>query len=177
MIPELANIWKEFKKGEYKMRKLKNEYKSFLDDIEKNVKDKEDLEYIKERFTSFLDVVIDEIDGILDYKQEEMKQIEDTQNKLNGKIEQMQQVIDNIEKDIYAEDGFDFEIVCPYCNYEFIIDVDENKTEIECPECQNVIELDWSGDVEGESGTQGCLGGNCHGCHGCDDENEEDDDM
>ena len=106
-----------------------------------------------------------------------MKQIEDTQNKLNGKIEQMQQVIDNIEKDIYAEDGFDFEIVCPYCNYEFIIDVDENKTEIECPECQNVIELDWSGDVEGESGTQGCLGGNCHGCHGCDDENEEDDDM
>lgn len=155
------NTWKEFKKGEYKMRKLKNEYKSFLDDIEKNIKNKEDLDYIKERFVSFVDTVLDEMDSILEYKQEEMAKIEDTQKQLNEKMGQMQQVIDNIEKDIYAEDGFDFEIVCPYCNYEFIIDVDENKTEIECPECQNVIELDWSGDVEeGEednNNESGCL--------------------
>ncbi len=179
MIPEHANIWKEFKKGEYKMRKLKNGYKSFLDDIEKNIKNEEDLAYIKERFASFLDVVLEEMDYILDFKQEEMERIEDTQNEISEKIGQMQQVIDNIEKDIYAEDGFDFEIVCPYCNNEFIIDVDENKTEIECPECQNVIELDWSGDVEGEE-PQGCSG-SCHGCHGCEEENseekEEEDDM
>ena len=174
MIPELVNIWKEFKKGEDKMKKLKNEYKSFLDDIEKNIKNKEDLDYIKERFVSFVDVVLDEMDYILDYKQEEMEKIEDTQKQLNAKMGQMQQVIDHIEKDIYAEDGFDFEIVCPYCNYEFIIDVDENKTEIECPECQNVIELDWSGEVEEGEDSQGCSG-NCHGCQGCDDEGEEDD--
>lgn len=154
------------------MGNLKNEYKSFLDDIEKNIKNKEDLEYIKGRFASFLDVVLDQMDYILNYKTEEMQKLEDTQNQLNTKIEQMQKVIDNIEKDIYADDGFDFEIVCPYCNYEFIIDVDENKTEIECPECQNVIELDWSGDVE-EENNQGCSG-ECHGCHGCED---EDDDM
>lgn len=159
------------------MRKLKNEYKSFLDDIEKNVKNKEDLDYIKGRFTAFIDVVLDEIDYILDYKQEEMDKIEDTQNQLNEKIGQMQQVIDNIEKDIYAEDGFDFEIVCPYCNYEFIIDVDENKTEIECPECQNIIELDWSGEVDDEVDNQGCQHGSCSGCHGCDEQDEEDDDM
>ena len=149
---------------------LKNEYKSFLDDIEKNIKNKEDLEYVKGRFTTFLDVVLDQMDYIMDYKKEEIAKLEDTQNKLSLQIGQMQQVIDNIEKDIYAEDGFDFEIVCPYCNYEFIIDVDENKTEIECPECQNIIELDWSGDVDGEN--KGCSG-NCHGCHDCD----EDDDM
>lgn len=152
------NTWKEFKKGEYKMKKLKNEYRSFLDDIEKNIKNKEDLDYIKERFVSFVDTVLDEMDSILEYKQEEMAKIEDTQKQLSEKMGQMQQVIDNIEKDIYTEDGFDFEIVCPYCNYEFIIDVDENKTEIECPECQNVIELDWSGDVEeGENNEGGCL--------------------
>ena len=160
------------------MRKLKNEYKSFLDDVEKNIKNEEDLEYIRKRFASFLDIVIEEIDCILDYKQEEMDKIENTQNQLSAKIGQMQQVIDNIEKDIYAEDGFDFEIVCPYCNYEFIIDVDENKTEIECPECQNVIELDWSGEVDDGEESQGCSG-NCHGCHGCEEENnqEDDDDM
>lgn len=161
------------------MRKLKNEYKSFLDDVEKNVKNKEDLDYIKGRFTTFIDVVLDEIDYILEYKQEEMDKIEDTQNQLNEKIGQMQQVIDNIEKDIYAEDGFDFEIVCPYCNYEFIIDVDENKTEVECPECENVIELDWSGEVDEEIENQNCQGGSCSGCHGCEeqDQQQEDDDM
>ena len=159
------------------MRKLKNEYKSFLDDIEKNIKNEEDLEYIRKRFASFLDIVIEEIDYILDYKQEEMDKIENTQNQLTAKIGQMQQVIDNIEKDIYAEDGFDFEIVCPYCNYEFIIDVDENKTEIECPECQNVIELDWSGEIDDEASNHDCTG-DCHGCHGCEEEKDpEDDDM
>lgn len=174
MIPERANIWKEFKKGEYKMRKLKNEYKSFLDDIEKNIKDKEDLNYIQKRFASFLDVVLEEMDYILDYKEEEMQKLEDTQKQLDNKIGQMQQVIDNIEKDIYLEDGFDFEIVCPYCNYEFIIDVDENKTEIECPECQNIIELDWTGEIEEGEEQEDCSG-SCSGCHGCDTQENEDD--
>ena len=113
------------------MRKLKNEYKSFLDDVEKNIKNEEDLTYVKERFATFLDVVLEEVD--------------------------------------------DFEIVCPYCNYEFVIDVDENKTEVECPECQNVIELDWTGDIDGEDNDLGECMGNCHGCHGCEEEENEDD--
>jgi len=177
LTPELANIWKEFKKGEDKMRKLKNEYKSFLDDIEKNIKNEEDLKYVQERFLSFLDVVLEEMDYVLQYKQEEMDKIENTQNQLEEKIGKIEQVVGNIEKDIYSEDGFDFEIVCPYCNYEFIIDVDENKTEIQCPECQNVIELDWTGgelEEDANDYQDGCLGGNCHGCHGCDEENEDD---
>ena len=45
------------------------------------------------------------------------------------------------------EDGFDFEIICPYCNAEFIADV-ESKSNIKCPECQNTIELDWNGGEE-----------------------------
>ena len=83
------------------------------------------------------------------------------------------EVLDNIEKDIYADGEFDFEIVCPYCDYEFFIDVDENRTEVTCPECQNVIELDWSGDTDEEENNHNC-NGSCSGCHGCD---EEDDDM
>lgn len=156
---------------------LKNEYKSFLDDIEKNIKNKEDLEYVKGRFASFLDIVLDQMDYIMEYKKEEIAKLEDTQNKLSSQIGQMQQVIDNIEKDIYTEDGFDFEIVCPYCNYEFIIDVDENRTEIECPECQNIIELDWSGDIDGEGEENNGCSGECYGCHGCEEDKDEDDDM
>ena len=156
------------------MRIIKNEYKSFLEDIEKNIKDKEDLQYIKQRFASFLDVVLDQMDYIMDYKQDEITKLENTQRKLVSQINQMQQVIEHIEDDIYSEDGFDFEIVCPYCNYEFIIDVDENKTEVKCPECENIIELDWSGDVDGEEKSQGgCQGGSCHGCNGCSDEEDD----
>lgn len=153
------------------MGSIKNEYKSFLDDIEKNIKNKEDLEYIKKRLSSFVDVILEKVDDIANYRKEEIEQLEERQNEIEEKMSKMQGIIDNIEKDIYAEEGFDFEIVCPYCNYEFIIDVDENKTEIQCPECQNIIELDWSGDIEG-NGEEGCSG-NCSGCHDCD----EDDDM
>ena len=84
-------------------------------------------------------------------------------------MNKMQQIIDNIEKDIYSEDGFDFEIICPYCDNQFVIDVDEDKTEVECPVCNNIIELDWSGDVEEDSECNG----SCSGCHGCDEEQEK----
>lgn len=150
---------------------IKNEYKSFLDDIEKNIKNKEDLDYVKKRFASFVDIMLEQIEYIMDYKKEEMEKMEKTQKQIEEKVEKMQAVLNNIEKDIYSEDGFDFEIVCPYCNYEFVIDLDENKAEVECPECRNTIELDWTGDIDEQM--DGCSG-SCHDCHGCDD---EDDDM
>lgn len=156
------------------MGTIKNEYKSFLDDIENNIKNKEDLEYIKKRFSVFADAMLNQMDDVIEYKKDKIEELEKKQQQIEEKMSKMQDVIDNIEKDIYAEDGFDFEIVCPYCNYEFIIDVDENKTEIECPECKNTIELDWTGDIDDEGA--GCSG-NCHGCHGCGSEEETDDDM
>ncbi|MCI8411305.1 MAG: hypothetical protein HFJ40_02445 [Clostridia bacterium] len=153
------------------MGSIKNEYKSFLDDIEKNIKNKEDLEYIKKRLSSFVDVIVEKVDDIANYRKEEIEQLEERQNEIEEKMSKMQGIIDNIEKDIYAEEGFDFEIVCPYCENEFIIDVDENKTEVECPECSNIIELDWSGDTENDDHS---CSGHCGGCSGCGD---EDDDM
>lgn len=154
---------------------LKDEYKNFLDDIENNIRNKEDLEYIKKRFADFVDKILNHIDYIVGYKKQEIESLEDTQKQLIERIDKMQKVIDNIEKDIYSDEGFDFEIVCPYCNYEFVIDMDEEKTEIECPECKNMIELDWSGDPSEDDECNG----HCSGCSGCDDleENDEDDDM
>ena len=171
MIQEHANIWKEFKKGDNAMGLLKNEYKSFLDDMEKNIKNKEDLEYIKKRFTDFLGIMIEQMDNMMEYKAEQIEKLEESQKQFEEKMSKMQQILDNIEKDIYAEDGFDFEIICPYCNYQFVIDMDEDKTDIECPECQNIIELDWTGDIDED---ESCTG-SCHGCHGCHDEDEDDD--
>ena len=124
------------------MIKLKDEYDKFIQDIEKEIKDEKQIEYIKVRFAMFVDKVIDQIDMILDYKEERMIELEEKQKEIENKVANMQQIIDNIEKDIYSEEGFDFEIICPYCDNQFVIDVDENRTEVECPVCNNVIELD-----------------------------------
>ena len=151
------------------MAKLREEYKNFLEDIEKNLKNKEDLEYIRIRFSMFVDKVIDEMDMLVEYKEQKMNEIEEKQKEIEEKMSKMQQIIDNIEKDIYSDEGFDFEIICPYCDNQFVIDVDEDKTEVECPVCNNIIELDWSGDVEEDSNCNG----SCSGCHGCGEEMEE----
>ena len=42
------------------MTGLKEEYTKFLADLEKNIKNEEDLNYIKQRFASFVDVIIDQ---------------------------------------------------------------------------------------------------------------------
>ena len=153
------------------MSSLKNEYKSFLDDIEKNIKNPQDLEYIKERFAKFMDVIIEKIDNILDSKNEQLEHLLKMQTSLEKRMDKMQNILDNIEKDIYSDEGFDFEIICPYCNYEFIADIDDSKTEVQCPECKNMIELDWSG--ENDEDPDECSG-HCSGCSGCDPEEEQD---
>lgn len=106
----------------------------------------------------------------------EIKELKENQKIMNEKMDKMQQVVDHIKTDIYDDEGFDLEIVCPYCEHEFVIDSDENQNAIECPECKNIIELDWSGDLYDEE-DDGCSG-HCCGCSGCgdsDEENEEDD--
>ena len=94
------------------MSKFKNEYKSFLDDIEKNIKNPDDLNYIKERFAKFMDVVIEKMDQVLDFKNQELDHLLEMQKGLENRMDKMQRIIDNIEKDIYSDEGFDFEIIC-----------------------------------------------------------------
>ena len=179
MTQELANTWKEYRKVKLMSYFLKDEYRKFLEDIEKNIKNEEDLSYIKKRFSEFMEKFIEKMDTNVTLKEEKIEMLEQNQKLLEKKMEKMQEILDNIEKDIYAEDGFDFEIVCPYCNYEFVVDMDENQKEVKCPECNNIIELDWSGNPEDDECT-----GHCSGCSGCDSDNEdnfendsEDDDM
>ncbi len=102
---------------------------------------------------------------------EEMKELKENQKILNDKMTHIQDVIGHIENDIYFDSDFDFEIVCPYCEYEFVIESDNDKSEIECPKCKNVIELDWSGDLDEDDECSG----HCHGCSGCESSDEEDD--
>lgn len=87
-------------------------------------------------------------------------ELEEKQEKLTNAVLKMRETLNLIKSDIYEDDdgNYDFEIVCPYCNHEFLADIDDDlNDEIECPECHNIIELDWN-DEE-----------NCEECHkeGC----------
>ena len=108
-----------------------------------------DVDFVKEKFTELSVFFIDIIDKLTSITNARLNEIEESQREIDNKISKVQSVVNNIENDIYADDeNCEFEIICPYCNYQFVTDIDsEINEEVECPECHNVIELDWN---EGE---------------------------
>lgn len=143
------------------MSDIKGKYKKIMEDLENNIKNPEDLFYAKEKIMELTTIFIDIIDRLTVLTDARIKEIEARQEEINLKIDSVQSMVDEIEGDIYEdEDSYEFEIVCPYCNYQFTTDIeDEEKDEIKCPKCNNIIELDWN-EEEG-----GC-DGNCSHCYG-----------
>ena len=144
---------------------LKNEMDSFYKDLDENIKNEDEREYIKIRTSELIEAVIDEIDDLVNLKEETLKEILRKQEQDDRKIQELQKRIDYVYQDIY-EDEDDFTIECPYCNTEFDAYVDEDLTEIRCPECSNLIELDWSGNIDDDDDHGDC-NGNCNHCGGC----------
>ena len=183
------------------MAEMKEEFHKFLDDLDKNVKYQDDLIYVKARTTVFMNAVLDYVDYILKYKENQINAIEQIQSQLEKKMNGIQEDIAEIQQDIYIEDmddlteeqiaelqemnsfkephdeDYDTEIVCPYCESEFLVDLSQELNEVQCPECNNIIELDWTGNEEEEpKNNSGCGAGHCSQCPGCTPiENEEDD--
>lgn len=159
------------------MSELSKKYENIMDDIENNIKNPDDLNYIKDKIADLSMLFIDIIDRMTELTELKMSDIEEKQNLIEARLSKVEESVNDIEKDIYAEDNYDFEIVCPYCNNEFIAEYmseTEIKKEIQCPECKNVIELGWNEDDEGFSGCNG----SCSSCGGCGSfEDSEDDDM
>lgn len=163
------------------MSNLNKEYDKIISEIEKSISNEQEREIVKQKISELSMLFINTIDKMSDIVDNKLKDMEEKQNNLDTKISKLQKVIDEIESDIYDEQvgEYDFEIVCPYCNNEFVTDLsmmNEEKTEIRCPECNNIIELDWNDEED-----EGCTG-HCSSCHGCDsdeyleydDENEDD---
>lgn len=136
------------------MKEINEDLKNIMDELEKNIKNQEDLEYIKSKFSNMFLEVLNNLATKIENLEQKQQELEDSVNQ--------------IEKELFIEEDFTFEIVCPYCNIEFETDIKDDLTEVKCPECGNKIELDWN-----ESEGIGCMG-NCSGCSGCSD---EDDDM
>ena len=150
------------------MADLNIKFKQILDEIEENLQNKEDLEYVKTQIFKLYNLFFDEMSKIEETVSTKMETIASAEAVLQEKVEKLENKIKTMEKELFLEDEeSDFSITCPYCNNEFVVDYDELKDEVECPECNNIIELDW-----GEDEKEGCSG-NCCGCRKHENEDED----
>ena len=144
------------------MSDIKGKYKKILEDLENNIKNQEDLLYAKEKVMELTLIFMDIVDRLTALTDARIKEIEEKQEEIDNRINSVQSIVDEIEGDIYEDDdNYEFEIVCPYCNYEFTTDIaDGEKEEIKCPQCNNIIELDWNSEEEYSP-----CSGDCSHCH------------
>lgn len=162
------------------MSNLSDEYQKIMNNLEKQITDQEQLELVKNSIANLTVTFMDTVDKVLEYSDEKLNNLEEKQQDLEERLSRVQKIVDNIEKYIYEdENDFEFEVVCPYCNHQFVTDIDvEESSEIKCPECKNIIELDFNDD-ESE------CGGHCSSCSGCgsfekdkkENNSEDDEDM
>ena len=122
------------------MSNLSEKYSQIISDIEKRLTKPEDKTYVIKKIEELSSIYMELIDRVTRIDDERIEKLEEKQEKIVGTLSKIQETVNLIKKDIYEDDGYDFEIVCPYCNHEFVADVEsELKEEIECPECHNVI--------------------------------------
>ncbi len=160
------------------MSNLSKDYDKIILEIEQAISNQQERETVKQKIADLSIMFFNLIDNMNTILEEKISKMEEKQNNIDIKIDDLKKSVDEIQADIYEEGTgeYDFEIVCPYCNNEFVTDLklmNEEKTEVRCPECNNIIELDWNDEDEECSG-------HCGGCHGCGDEyyeEENEDDM
>jgi len=162
------------------MSKVSEEYLKIIREIGEHISNEEERKYVLDKVSELSSLYIDLIDRATEINDKKINAIEEKQRELDEKLAKVNGYVDLIKKDIYEDEDYDFEIVCPYCNHEFVASVeDELKEEIECPKCHNIIELDWDGEEEEEGCSGHCCSCGFHDdCESEDDEeNDEDDDM
>ena len=159
------------------MSVMSDNYKRIISEVEEKITNPDDLEFVKGKMSELSIMFMEVIDKLTNATDERIKQIENKQNEIETKIHEVEKYVSDFEANFEEieelmeaevdenEESFDFEIVCPYCNNEFITDIN-GRNEITCPECDNSIELDWDDDEETSKtcGTNGCGCGNCPGC-------------
>lgn len=150
------------------MSVLQDKFNMIIAKIEEKITDPEELEFVKQQIVDLSMIYMDEINKIMDLSEKRVNQVYENQRILEKKMAEIERGMSTIEKELFVEDEYDFEIVCPYCNHEFLTDINSAKKEVECPECHNLIELDWN---EGEHECSG----HCGSCGECGEEDDETD--
>ena len=120
---------------------ISKKYKEVIRNLEENIDSKRDLEYAKKQISDLTILYIDELTNIIN-------NIEKKVAKFENRVITIENNVKRLEEEVYNEfendEMLDLEpITCPYCKFKFLIQYDLNNLEIKCPECDNLIELDW----------------------------------
>ena len=120
---------------------LNNKFKEVIKNLEGNIENKKDLIYIKSQITELTMEYLDELQKLETLYKQKIAMFE---SRLDGLEDAMQRLDNEVFQDDEDFEDTDLEpIKCPYCNTNFFIDFDESIKEMKCPDCKNVIELDW----------------------------------
>lgn len=117
---------------------LSDKFKEVLENLEKNIENENDLEYAKNQIQELKMAFLKELEETEMSFQHRLKMCE-------HKIELLESAVQKVEDEVFQDDiETDLEpIKCPYCSVNFFIEFDSTKKEIRCPNCNNIIELDW----------------------------------
>lgn len=63
LTQELANIWKEYKKEGMLMSELGKKYKRVIKNVEENLQNKDDIQYVKKQLDDFINSISRRIRG------------------------------------------------------------------------------------------------------------------
>ena len=97
--------------------------------------------FVKSQITELTMEYFDELEKLESVYKQKIAMFE---NRLNGLEVAMQKLDNELFQEEEEEEETDLEpIKCPYCNTNFFIEFDNSKKEIQCPDCKNIIELDW----------------------------------
>ena len=119
---------------------LNKKFKEVIKNLEGNIENSKDLVFAKTQITELTMEYLDELEKLESAYKRKISMFE---NRLNDLEIAMQRLDDEIFQDD-SEDETDLEpINCPYCNTSFYIEFDNSKKEMKCPDCKNIIELDW----------------------------------
>ncbi|MBR3133353.1 MAG: hypothetical protein IKG42_04740 [Clostridia bacterium] len=124
------------------MSKFEEQYQKIIKTLENNIKDEEKLGLAKYQLDKMIQSIVDDFSDVLDRYDEKIEFIEKNNIKNNERLRELEEKLESFEKMIELED-YDIFVTCPYCGFEFQTEYDETITEIPCPSCQELIEIDW----------------------------------
>lgn len=115
---------------------LGNKFKEVIANLEKQIKNKEDLEFVKKQVTELTMSYLNELEKI--EQTYDLKVAHCTE-----RIDDLEKSLNDFKEQVSGEEIDVEPITCPYCNSKFLIEFDNRQKEIKCPDCKNIIELDW----------------------------------
>lgn len=114
---------------------ISKKYNEILSRLEENIEDKRDFNLAKSALSDLAIYFIDELTKL--------------NENYNFKISNFESRLSELEKELLEDEkpsntiSLTETINCPYCGFAFPIEYDDTKQETTCPNCNNLIELDW----------------------------------